>query len=959
MTDVVTAPQKAILQSRPQASRFYLWIDAPDVVLQCQVNQVISSRDKIAQIAFDTVSAGSYSNVLVDQTLLVGSAPGLDDYGQCRIRKAPTSSLLYVSEQSDVNWQDNAYLTVLNEFGIWPRHLRIKKDRTVLMDYDITYSDQHAQMNPVVNLGGPAVAWLTGASVTVQFDASGSWVLGSSISSYAFSSSAGTWTNPNTATPTLTITSAGRVRVKCVVTAANGKASTAYAFVRVFSASDMPLADFTLDSANGSLDGGGWSFSVTLKTSQAAGLRDRARVVLFARDWYNHTEQSLGYLTHRENILASGWISAESITWQKSAGEVSFSVHGPQFWLGKITGFPVGFKSVAATPNSWVKIKDLTVDKALFSMLYWRSTFCVNNDFFKSGDTRNASALEAPVGSLWTQITALSDASILAKPACDRYGRLHVFIDPQYIPEASRTSIPTIYTLDSADTLNGIQSERLQVNNASRVELSGVAVANRQGRALFSLANGHIYQRYGDPISRDRLLLSTQANANILAGLILQKENIGYGFNFTIPHNFRMFDVAPGQYLSISIPAADSPTGQAYSGRVLPREITYRINGGQLMVEVFAEPEIFETLAVKGDIPANDDTGDSYEPPAVPPPAPPPSPPPVVDPGPVIPNLVFAYIPGYGVYFTDTFGASSRWYSMNYGIDVAVDWVNARGMQVSPSGEIYVWTSQDVWRASAPGSVFERILEFSELTLVYGSYCTIRAFSINPVNPYQLVLCAGKYVSGYGSNVWVGSNTGNFQIQAGITSFISANGAISYGQNGWTTAFGAGVSTEPEINRLDASLSSATNKGRYGTGTQIIGLARAGLADLLYAYDEFNLYKITANGDTKVSLGKTTAKGSVYQGLACDPSGQVIFVRERLGTAHLLKSLDGGSNWTDMGAASIHWMALNCGDTQKWIWADSAGIYYSDNQLASSVNATGDLADYVGATISPLMLGKL
>src|SRR3972149_2189681 len=134
------------------------------------------------------------------------------------------------------------------------------------MDVDVAYSDQHVDFDPVPVLGSHAVLWLTGASISVDFDASDSWVFDSTISAYA-------WTAPgssassgmSTATPTITYNAAGIYRVYCTVTAANGKTPMGARNGFVFDDDNPPATGFQLANCEGSVDSGGWMFDVTMQ----------------------------------------------------------------------------------------------------------------------------------------------------------------------------------------------------------------------------------------------------------------------------------------------------------------------------------------------------------------------------------------------------------------------------------------------------------------------------------------------------------------------------------------------------------------------------------------------------------------------------------------------------------------------------------------------------------------------
>src|SRR5512135_2414772 len=123
-----TSPELALLRSDNQSSRIYLTVHIPATVYSARLAAVPSSTDQCTSITYDTGS-GTSGNILADQTLYVGSTAGAYDLGMCRIRNltgvGATSGTFNIAEESEINWTSAAYLTVKDEFAIWPRHIRL------------------------------------------------------------------------------------------------------------------------------------------------------------------------------------------------------------------------------------------------------------------------------------------------------------------------------------------------------------------------------------------------------------------------------------------------------------------------------------------------------------------------------------------------------------------------------------------------------------------------------------------------------------------------------------------------------------------------------------------------------------------------------------------------------------------------------------------------------------------
>lgn len=628
MARALTAGELVNLRKDGQHCALYLAVQSPSSVFTARVNGAPSSNDKVVSLTYDGGSAG-FANAIAGQTVYVGSSAGAYDKGMVRLRGtlSGTTGTMKIGETSEINFANNDYLTVVDEFSIWPRHVYIDSNETIYMDYDIEYTSQHKDCNPTPVLGPPAVAWLnTSGEATIGFDASDSFCVGSSVSSYSWSASSGSWDDDTSATPTLTVTATGTHRISCVVTGANAKTTTAHRYIFVYDEynNTMPTTAFTLDSCSGSWTSGGWAYRITMyDEAQTSEIRDRALVVLFARDYYGSTQTSIGPVSDRENIVCVGWVDGESIEWNPEQGTVVFTVQGPHFWFDKIVGFPAGVEDYAGDPTDWTEFNNLTVDRGLWHFLHWRSTATKMMDIYLTDDTRQVAQLEGAVGPLWQQLKTMAHGSILAEPCCDRYGRLFIEIDSNLLPVADRASITTVHTIATQDWRVPVRIERETIGETSRVDLSGIYYLNAAASAYFSLAPGHIFKNHGGGVDmRDHLALSSQAQANTLAALILAKANNEYPeIDIPLASNHRGFDICPQQYGVIDITATDTERGITESSlKIIPRRVTFRHDpqAGTLLTDIMCEGYTSPGTSSNGDPPG--------EPPAYPPPEYPPTP---------------------------------------------------------------------------------------------------------------------------------------------------------------------------------------------------------------------------------------------------------------------------------------------------------------------------------------------
>ena len=600
-TTITTTPQKA---------KVYAIFDEPSVVFACRINQTFSGVDRITHFAFDGVTTGAYTDCKHGMTVLLGTSAGASDAGISYVRKALTSSMFYCGETSDVAFADNLYVTVLQDFGVWTETLTATDKQVEYMRYDLAYTDQHTHYLPVPVLGPDRVVRYNGSPVTVSFDGSGSWVFDSTIASHAFVCSGATISGGSTATPSLSFSAPGRYLVAYTVTSAAGASSTTYRTVHVWNPGSGPAVyDVILGTMTGSFNNGGWDYTITVASAAAANIHLRSKVILFSEEWYGNDLISYGPCVGAENIVAIGWVGTEKIVVDVNQGQVTFEAHGPHYWLQEEHDFiPVGLILVSGTPAAWLEMATLNTDRALWHYLMWRSTLSNCVDIHLTGDTRSCIQFTAQANSLWDQLKELSFNYIMALPCTDRYGRLFVQIDPVLVPAADRGSIPVTASI-THDSCESIGVEQLSVPATSQILLSGVVsggtYASPSETALFSLAPGHIPGRYGSPAVVDKLLLTNQAQANELAGNVLERVRLPYRFEFAnLLYNNRMVDICPRQFVGATIVSTDSVRGISYTGNTVVKTIEMTVEQGAWKITwKDAQAETKAGLFTTGDTP--------------------------------------------------------------------------------------------------------------------------------------------------------------------------------------------------------------------------------------------------------------------------------------------------------------------------------------------------------------------
>jgi len=601
MARAITGSELTLLRSDSQHSLLSLFVHKPTAVFSATVGTPPVSNDKVSQVNY-TLTGGSAAAVIDGMTCLIGTAAGGYDIGIIRARGA-AAGVLSIGTCSDIAWATGQHITVLADWNIWARMIAYN-DGLWNIEGEAAYSDQHTNCLPVPVLG-PTVAVLpyNGSPVVFSPSAAGSWVPGSTITGYAWSAvGASVTANMDTASPTITYYGPGVYQVTCTVTAANGQSATGYRVVYVPGAGALPAVNFSVEKVYGELQGGGWQFEVTMyDPTELSGIRPQALVVLYARDIYGSTEQSIGPLAGYENVIAIGWIDGSTINWHPEQGAVQFTVKGPAAWMQKISAWPVSLIDVTGTPTDWMSMQALTVDKGLWHLMTWRSTASKVIDIIPSGDTRRSFDCSGNLGSLWDQLKAFG-VKIGADPACDRYGRLHLATDIQVTPLASRSSVPVVMDLTKSDWQDQINITRRGYKVTSLLEVAGFNYNGGNWGAIVARSPGNAMYNTGAMGSRYNWIFNDQSQANEIAGLLLAQQNNEFPtIDFVMAANNRMIDITPPQFLTVTMASGDNPLGLTWTGkRIIPRrvELNFDQDNGIVTTQIEAEGETGQVHAI-------------------------------------------------------------------------------------------------------------------------------------------------------------------------------------------------------------------------------------------------------------------------------------------------------------------------------------------------------------------------
>ena len=309
-----------------------------------------------------------FSDVAVGQLLEIVSGSTLKAYGV--VRKAPTSSILYISTtplgsagySTDIERpiEVGDTVTVYSHHPLWALFSRISS-RTFFKEWNTAYSTQNSQPPPVANTGTWQAAKInTGETASFTLPRSGvstSFALGSAtISSHSWSLPAGvSLSNGSTASDSvITITAtAGYHQIAYTVTDSNAKTHTAYTWLFVSdgttgaSLSERYAVEITGD--NQTPEGRVLNLSITGENLSSV-IYPGAGILL--REWAKYNGSDLSNGVGVDTFV--GYVTDPQIDHDGNIGTVNLTVESPFIYANRVP-IPSQYLEEKASPANWTQ----------------------------------------------------------------------------------------------------------------------------------------------------------------------------------------------------------------------------------------------------------------------------------------------------------------------------------------------------------------------------------------------------------------------------------------------------------------------------------------------------------------------------------------------------------------------------------------------------------------------------
>lgn len=980
------------LRKRPSRTKLDLFIFQPRVVMKCRLNDSDAAKND-RTIPYDTVSFGSYLSVESGMTLLIGTYEGGSDVGKVRIVSA-TSGQFKVSENSNIKWQNDLYLTVIRYWDLWPVFPRIIQDPSnetnviFYKDYDIPYGNQNWYLGTFVNAGPHRPVFLVNGTGTVYYTSTGTYNLLENSLTYSWAFEGGNPTGSTLADPGYVYyTGTGDFVTRLTVTdPLNGNSDTTYRYVavrnKIGEGPSTPIVKWEMDTLSGSRDEAGYNASFKIY-DQNVQIDENCLVMIHAEDWYGDEKLSLGgNYPNSSNIFFIGYIERGSISYNAMYNYTSFTAMSVTGMMKKMTGFSVSVES-KQNPSTWYELRDMDVRRAIYHYLRWHSTVLSVTDFAFEGDDRKIQYFDVDRTSLFDGIDNLMKSTLLGRMSSDRQGRLWADIDPLGYDNPTGTFIP-VMEITKRDWMDEPSIDENIYDNSSYIELGGIAYSGAitgTFEALLSGAPGYTPSFYGTVEKISGLAITGQTQINQLSGNIWANRNQRWPTaSMRMATPVRNLDIAPQEVVALKINQTDTVRNEQIEGIYIPSNFNWSYDSeNQTLL-----PDVELVGVVSGNpgdtilIPPTVEDGDFEFPNFSFPNFPAPYFPglPIIDPL-QVQNMV-VHIKNHGIFYTNNFdSASPSWQSANNNLQNNASIF--RNFEVSSDGRVFVQVSdQSVWSAEYPGASWGRVFDYTQLE-----------------NPESLTLARGQMVSGFG----IDRGNGTVLVIASLVATIfSVNAVYAF------IGTHAGVSLSSTSNIIPSYDSSASNRYSYITW--------AGNSWVLTIYNSSNLesaYLLATNGTsplttvnpipgsvggsiihtrsiesgdsiaTKVGVSgrlsmndlasfvaisgssipySETASGDRFESIITNADGSQIVIASTPYAQGLSISTDGGLSFTSGTFSSS-------GTTSVWHLGDNAYVYGGSNNIyvipdiftsTGSVVKTGNLVNLITGSFEILAM---
>lgn len=500
-----------------------LFLLQPATIFAARVNQS-SFTYPLGECEFDTVTTGAFGDIKVGMTLLFGTAAGDDDLGRQRIRKVADSDTIFFGRSSqgvrdgEVKLQDNAYITVLDDYRVWAKIPYIDDDGNIFKDHDLVVGTLTDDIPPKANGGVGQLDTIDSVSskITASWDASTkSFANSGSISSYLWDVDDGTITVGSTSTAAITVTfPAGFRWVHVTVTDSNGETHTHHMPVYARDpASDTTISAFNINSHR--ITQQGQQISFRIREAIAEGTYPDGTLVMIS-------EYDPASAADRNNMLFIGWHQSDPATIaSQRTGILQDTILDCVDVVGRLDTLPGFTQSVEGddTPTEWTEMSSPNMDKYLHYLFHWHSTALDLADWTNSGTGSNFPfvVLGSDGESLWDQLQRRAKALVPDYViTCNTLGQMATTVDPFLQDTGDRTA--TVQASLSEADWTSIEYEHIRPPRIHWLRGDAILASSSAIAALFCVSPGSAPGQGEIEQTSSEQLAKSQSDLNAVEG---------------------------------------------------------------------------------------------------------------------------------------------------------------------------------------------------------------------------------------------------------------------------------------------------------------------------------------------------------------------------------------------------------------------------------------------------------
>lgn len=614
----LTSPQYTQIRSSSYYGEYLVTFCKNTVIFAGQINSDLTTPLTWAQFAYNGVTVGAYTDVVVGQALLISTTNDITTATfRGRVRLIPTSSIVYCNESSQ-DFSVGNYFWVINAFDPTYRLSRPDANGNEQIDYDLLYQPDPAIAPTLRSAFVDYVDSVTG-KMRIAFDVSDAYASasGATISSYLFKFKTSSYTVISGSLSTAIVTvdfNPGEQWGLLTITDSNGVAWDRHIYINAHNASNPPDSGFSALTISGNLQSG-WTLSNTAFTGVNNVLNDTFAVVWRHNENYGGTAGSLT----TNNIAFIGWVQRETdaLTPDNTYSVLSdaqFQITGVLAQMNRLSAQLLAF-SLNSSPSAWSQIANLTPWRGIIHFFAYYTTFLnlCGIDFDLKDTTYLFPEITTQGGNVQNVVTGIA-AQVNANLETAPDGRIRVDTDATFLTNLGQAGLTTVATYQAQDCLS-ISKAIEQNNTYGIVDADGAAYnsSNGQVSAFTARAPGHAQgEAQGHATLPNQILVSNSDGALVdlrqRAGNEYNKINmsevltVGHfdGLSLLIPSRAQLFTFA----LDSSVPGTNGVARIVYTADVkwLLETVTYTLlpNGG---MNVNA---IYRRLPIIGDL--GDDT---------------------------------------------------------------------------------------------------------------------------------------------------------------------------------------------------------------------------------------------------------------------------------------------------------------------------------------------------------------